>query len=369
MMIHEARQNLRVKENLRVLYGAAGAERMSQGRVRDISASGMRMEMRLPSFLEDKSILSISSEDGGMDFIPGIGQLIWQRRKRFRKNRYLCGIKFMDAPEETTTRLRQRIQEHINRSIAIRRIRRVTGAVVLLAVAALTGYALWLSGMVYQGISNSNQQMLQSVDQQAVLTRNYQGLYQETNRKLLATTLELNQTNALYEESRQMLQAASEELRSVKAILAQTETMIAFAQRENFQLKQEIKAASQLKDKDVHLSDKVNALKDQLDDFVHNRVKDVDVGRTWIAFYHSRIKVVQSEIRQIKERVHNARIAALRQRDRIRTMIGNNGYLTKDGQIVQVDRKQYDAMDLNLPAPIQMPQANKNVKVNVTVFQ
>ncbi len=368
-MIHEERQNLRVKENLRILYGAKGAEGMSPGRVCDISASGMRMEMHAPSFLEDKSILSISSEAGGMDFIPGLGQLIWQRKKRFRKNRYLCGIKFMDTPENTSTRLRQRIQEHIHRLIAIRRISRVTGAVVLIAVAALTGYALWLFGIVYQGISSSNEQMLQSVDRQAVLTRNYQGLYQETNRKLLAATLELNQTNALYQESRQMLQAASAELRSVKAILTQTETMLAFAQRENLQLKQEIQTVSQLKDKDAHLADKVDGLQGQLDDFVHNRVKDVEAGRTWISFYHSRIKVVQSEIRQIKAKVRSARIAALRQRDRLRTMIGNNGYLTKDGQIVQVDRKQYEAMDMNPTEPVGMPQANKNVKVNVTVFQ
>lgn len=369
MMIHEARQNLRVRENLRILYGAEGAERMSQGRVCDISASGMRMEMHSPPFLADKSILSISSDSGGMDFIPGLGQLIWQRRKRFRKNRYLCGIKFMDTPEETSTKLRQRIQEHINRSISIRRIRRVTGAVVLLAVAALTGYALWLIGMVYQGISNSNQQMLRSVDQQAVLTRNYQGLYQKTNRRLLATTLELNQTNALYQESRQMLQAASEELRSVKATLAQTETMLAFAQRENLQFKQEIKMVSQLKDKDARLADQVSAVNSQLDDFTHHDIRDVDEGRMRVAFYHSRIKIVQSEIRQIKEGVHNARIAALRQRDRLRTMIGNNGYLTKDGQIVRVDRNRYEAMDLNPAEPVGMPQANQNVKVNVTVFQ
>ncbi len=364
MMIHEARQNLRVRENSPILYGVEGAERMSQGRICDISASGLRMEMHAPSFLADRSTLSIGSEDGGMDFIPGFGQLIWQRRRRFHKNRYLCGIKFVDTPEETSTKLRQRIQDHINRSISIRRISRVTGAVVLLAAAALTGYALWLIGMVYQGISSSNQQMLRSVDQQAVLTRNYQGLYQETNQKLLATTMELNQTNALYQESRQMLQAASAELRSVKAILTQTETMLAFAQRENLQFKQEIQTASQLKDKDAHLADKVDGLQGQLDDFVHNRVKDVEAGRTWISFYHSRIKVVQSEIRQIKAKVRSARIAALRQRDRIRIMIGNNGYLTKNGQIVQVDRKRYEAMDLN---PI--PHVNQNVKVNVTVFQ
>lgn len=364
MMIHEARQNLRVRENLRILYGVEGAERMSQGRICDISASGMRMEMRSPSFLADKGTLSIGSEDGGMDFIPGLGQLIWQRRKRFHKNRYLCGIKFMDTPEETSTKLRQRIQEHINRSISIRRISRVTGAVVLLAAAALTGYALWLIGMVYQGISSSNQQMLRSVDQQAVLTRNYQGLYQETNRKLLATTLELNQTNALYQESRQMLQAASEELRSVKAILVQTETMLAFARRENLQFRQEIQTASQLKGKDARLADQVDAVNAQLDDFAHNDIRDMDEGRTRVAFYHSRIKVVQSRIRQIKGEVRSARIAALRQRDRIRIMIGNNGYLTKNGQIVQVDRKRYEAMDLN-PAP----QVNQNMKVNVTVFQ
>ena len=207
---------------------------------------------------------------------------------------------------------------------------------------------VWLGGIVFQDVSRSNEGLLATATQQADLTREYQGLYADSTRRLADVTLELNQTTALYQEAQNQLQSTQHELTMAKFILSETEGLLAQAQARTIPQTAQVALTP---------------------DMVHN----VQDGRALIASYRDRIQEVAALINQLKYENRLARISVLAERDRVRLMYGNQGYFVKSGQPVQVDERQYQAASFDALPPGKVPNPDPNpdpkVRVNVTVFQ
>jgi hypothetical protein len=367
-MIENLRQSLRVRENKRVLWHVRNTELIGYGRVRDISTSGMLLELTSPIRLAAESLFSFDSSLRPDNFIPNAGRLAWQKKKRFARNTYLCGIQFSGVSGEILSRLRQRVMIRVNDSVRVRRLSDIVGAPLMVAFVVLAGYAAYLSGHIYKDLYLSNQNMFVLAGEQAALTRVYQRFYAETAFQLEGMAQELDTTTYLYQESQRMLGAASRELEAVKALLVQTEAMLTFAQRENIQIKKNQETVLQLQARDGHLTDELARAKNELDKYSAD-ISGIQEGKRLIDLYHEQIKAVKAQIRDIKGGARRTRIAALRERDKVKMLIGNNGYMIKDGQMVKVDMEQYQqAQNLNA-LPVASPSAPPRVKVDVTVFQ
>lgn len=367
-MIENLRQSLRVRENKRVLWHIRNSELIGYGRVRNLSTSGMLLELTSPIRLAAESLFSFDASLRPDNFIPDAGRLVWQKKKRFSRNRYLCGVQFSGVPAEVLSRLRQRVQGRINDSVRARRLGDLVGTPLMVAFVALASYAAYLSGSVYKDFYLSNQNMSVLAGQQAALTRAYQGFYAATALQLEGVTQELDQTTYLYQESQRMLGSASRELEALKALLAQTEAMLTLAQTENIQLKKDQDAVAQLQAKDARLTDELALAKNELEKYSAD-IADIQAGRKLIGLYHGQIKAVKAQIKDIKRGARRTRIAALRERDKVKTLLGNNGFIIRDGQMVQVDMEQYQQAQNVNALPVAPSAAFPKVKVDVTLFQ
>jgi len=66
----------------------------------DISASGMLMETDTAFDPKEECVLSFDTDLGEENYIPQVGRLVWQKKNRFSRNKYSCGIRFLDADEQ-----------------------------------------------------------------------------------------------------------------------------------------------------------------------------------------------------------------------------------------------------------------------------
>ena len=340
----ESRRHVRVPENTRLLWHMRENGLVGQGRIRNISASGMQIDLTSVNTLPENSIFSFDSNLNDANYIPDTGRLVWRRKKRFSADQYSCGFEFANVSDVLASRLGNRVEEGVRHLIRMWKVNRGVTILLVAVTIGLTGYAVWLGSVIFQDVSRSNEGFLATATQQADLTREYQRLYADTTRRLADVTLELNQTTALYQEAQNQLQSTQHELTMAKFILSETEGLLAQAQA------RAIPQAAQ-----VALTP----------DMVHN----VQDGRALIASYRDRIQEVAALINQLKYENRLARISVLAERDRVRLMYGNQGYFVKSGQPVQVDERQYQAASFDALPPGKVPNPDPKVRVNVTVFQ
>ena len=97
VLLKDDRKDLRIKENVQVPWQIKYKQRNGLARIKNISASGMLIETDRAFDLKDECIFSFDSSLGDNTYIPQVGRLVWHKRKKFSKNRYLCGIKFVEA--------------------------------------------------------------------------------------------------------------------------------------------------------------------------------------------------------------------------------------------------------------------------------
>ena len=345
----ESRRHVRIKDNTRLLWHIRENGLVGQGRVRNISTSGMLVELVSEDALPGQSLFSFDCNLNNTNYIPDAGHLVWRAKKRFSSDKYLCGFQFDNLPEVLAVRLSKRVDDGVKHLVLRWKAGRRVGFFLAGVTVALVGYAFWLGGIIFQDVSRSNQGLLATANQQADLTREYQRLYADTTRRLADVTLELNQTAALYQETRDPLATTRQELSVVKSILSATENFLAKAQA-------------------VIIPPVVPVESAQIS-LPSNAVESVAEGKALIAAYRDRIQEVGVQINQINSRNHLARISALAERDRIRLMYGNQGFFVKSGQSVQVDMRQYQAANFNALPPGKVPRPDSKVRVNVNVLQ
>lgn len=349
-LMGEARRHVRVKGNTRLLWHIKESGLVGHGRIRNLSASGMLVELASVNALPDQSIFSFDSNLNDANYIPETGQLVWRKKKRFSGNGYLCGFQFVDLPDVLLSRLNKKVEEGIKNLVRMWKINRVVSVFLGVATGVLIMCAVWLGGVIFQDVSKSNRELLAIAHQQSDLTREYQRLYADSTRRLADVTLEFNQTTVLYQQSQNSLQAAQQELAVVKSVLSETEALLAQAQTKNIQQPGVLAGGGKTSQ-------------------TPDTVRSIQEGKALIVSYRDRIQAVGAQIDQIKYENHIARISALAERDRIRLMYGNQGYLLKNGQAVQVDARQYQSAGFDALPPVQAFHPDSKIRVNVTVFQ
>lgn len=350
----ESRRHVRIQENTHLLWHIRENGLVGQARIRNISTSGMLLELTSVNALADQSVLSFDSNLNDANYIPETGRLVWRKKKRFWGNRYLCGIQFVDPPIVLLYRLRKRVEASVKNLIRMWKINQAVSIFLAGVMVILVAYAVWLGGIIFQDISSSSRELLATANQQVDLTREYQRLYADSTRRLADVTLELNLTTALYQESQKSLQATEQELAVAKSALSQTESLLAESQAKNVEAEQQVVAARSQ-------AGQASAAQDI--------VSDIPGGKALIALYRDQIKQVGAQINQIKYEDHMTQVSAVEERDRVRLMYGNHGYFVKSGQPVEVDERQYQAASFDELPPGKVPNPDSKVRVNVTVFQ
>ncbi len=350
----EMRRGQRIKNNTRVAWHVKGYPSLvGQGWVRNISTSGMLVELNTISDIPLQSIFSFDSNLIDTNYIPGLGQLVWRRKKGFLRHGQWCGIQFIDIPESILVCLRQKVEKGVRQGMKNLRISNMVGLGMSVVLALFIFYAAGLGTDIYRNLTQSNTRFATVSDQYAYLMREYQGLYTATTRRLVETTLELNQMTASYQQSQEALQATRQEVGVLQSILSQTELLLAEAKQQNVAMRKADAATATV----------------ALDQATNPPIQDVAQVRLLIAQYQDKIRALRLQLNQLRHQAYLVKIAHLRERDRARMALGNKGYFVREGQRVKVDTERYKISTSSTLLTSGSSQADSKIRVNVTVMQ
>ena len=222
-------------------------------------------------------------------------------------------------------------------------LKRIVGVVLSLVMIILTIYVLNLQHQNFNVLSKSTDLALTASDRATVNYRTYVGRYKETK-------IELDETTRKLEEVNRQLDQVTTELVTTKGMLSQTHGMLSEAQQENARLKQELQGLDDLrntesvqnigelqakiktlKDKDSQVSLQLVDLKSQLRAFAAE-FSNLDEGRSLIVLFQSKIKLVKSRMRYLKQEAFFVKVAAQKEKDRLAVLNGNSGFVVRHGQ-------------------------------------
>lgn len=226
VIYNEARNNLRVNENKSILWRVNDGDIKGKGQIKNISTTGMLLETNSNFVPSEGCRFSFDTSLGHDNFIPQNGKLVWHKRKAFSKNKYLCGIRFVEPGEYVLTKLRQRVQKGIKQIANIRRMRKVVNGLMIIGMIGMTAYMVYEATGVYENLNTTNRRMLDSSQQQALLTQSYSSRLDVSEMQLASVTEELSATRTLYSESQGLLGEVRVELELTKAVLADTESLL-----------------------------------------------------------------------------------------------------------------------------------------------
>jgi chromosome segregation ATPase len=239
------------------------------------------------------------------------------------------------------------------------RLKMILGVILSLVMVALTVYVLSLQSQNYNILSRTTDLFDTSSVHQASNYRSYVKQYKDTKVQLEETTRKL-------EVVKNQLDLVSAELATTKGMLSETQGMLASAQAENNRLKEEIQGLdtlrstenvqnipeleakiSTLKQKNVEVSSELNRLKKELRAFEAD-FANLDEGKSLITLFQSKIKLVASRMRYLKQEAYFAKVAAQKERDRIETLNGNSGFLVKGGEAHKTGTAKGFAIDVKI---------------------
>ncbi len=377
----DARGDFRIKENKRVLWSIAGNGHSGQGRIRNISATGMLVELDKNFEPHDTCVLKFNSQLGSGNFIPEAGRLVWFRKTDPAKEKYLCGVNFVEPSEYISEQLKKRLDKEKFRSAKIKRFEPFLKYSFVAIFIALNGVMIWFSHGFRKDMTVFKVNMDGVTNQQATLAF---GL----NQELVHVKTQLEATRALYIENEALLHDVKHELEATKVLLDQSEVLLADANNQNSKLKQEVQdtkdtaqkqlaeiAEAKLKlentialleEKNTQFAKEVGSLQSKLDYYSGN-VKDMQEARSWLTSYRENLKLVKGKMQGFRIDAQRAHAEVLKEQDRVRLILGNNGYFIKNGEVVKVDMKKYqDAQGESHEQTTATPQSKEPVKINVT---
>lgn len=223
-------------------------------------------------------------------------------------------------------------------------LNRIVGIILSVIMIALTVYVLNLQFRNNKILSQSTEIALSASDSATSNYRVYVGKYKETKIELDETTRKLIAVN-------QQLNQVTTELENTKGMLNQTQGMLSQAQEENAKLKQELKGLDtirssenvqnvadlqakiqSMKDNDSQISAQLDNLKDQMRAY-QAEFSDPKEGQALITLFQSKIRVVKSHMRYLKQEAYFARVAAQKEKDRLAILNGNSGYVLRNGEV------------------------------------
>ncbi|MBF0486076.1 MAG: PilZ domain-containing protein [Candidatus Omnitrophica bacterium] len=112
----EYRRHARIQEETPVRWRLIGSERQGEGLVRDISVSGILLEVQEPFSLDNNPVFTIQAINSSDElFIPERARLVWTKMMKTQKDRYLCGLEFIRPPESIVAQIAQRVESFLAR--------------------------------------------------------------------------------------------------------------------------------------------------------------------------------------------------------------------------------------------------------------
>lgn len=352
ILLKDDRQDLRITENVSIPWQIKYKQREGIAKLRNISVSGMLIETDTSFNPQDECVFSFDSNPEAGIYIPQIGRLVWHKKKRFSRKKYLSGIKFMEADAEVLTQMRSRIKVGVEQFVKRRRVTTIAGFCLCAAIVSIIGALVWYSSGIYRDVTTANQRMLGVSGQQTALSQSYGNLYRANEVKLAASIEKLNVASQLIVEDKAAIALFTQELEATQALLSQTEIMLIQANDRNNALQA--------------LNAQGGAVSSEQALIADENIMSIADAQSMMSTYRMKIKSVKSQIKRIKGENRVARAAAITQIDDQRRQIGNNGYIIKDGQIVRVDEGQYNSLTISRPGAWQ---AEKNVAIDVTFFE
>ncbi len=224
------------------------------------------------------------------------------------------------------------------------RLKKIIGIILSVVLVGVTLYVLNLQHQNAKLFEQSSDLALNAGVHQASNYRSYVTQYKDTKQQLEETTKKLEEVN-------KQLDAVTAELNTTKSMLTETQTMLAQAQSDNTNLKDEIQGIDvvqkqedvanvnelqvkikNLRQENVQVSAQLIQLKEQLRAFEAD-FSNMEEGRSLIALFQNKIKLVKTRMNYLKQEAYFTKVAAQKEKDRIESLNGNNGFVVKGGQI------------------------------------
>ena len=370
MLFNDSRFDLRVHERKRISWFIDEKGLNGKGRVRNISSSGMLLEIDSGIDLKGRCLFSVDTPFDADSFIPKAGKLVWSRKKEFSRRKYLCGIEFVDPAQKVILNLKNKIKNKIDSIDKVHKVTNFISFLLVLAMIGLTAYTISIAVETYNKMSLSNMEMFAVSSKQSSLVQNYASLYRESESRLLEANQELNASSIMFKD-------VTADLEMTKAILVQTETMLADAKTEMAKKMQtEISNLTAAKEKELaavraELAAQITVLESKrgklesemalLDSklkYYEGNVKNLADSEILLQLYRDNMRLVKSKIKDFRNEAKEVRTKAMREMDRVRVMLGNNGYFVKNGEEVKVDIQSYNAADLNISSQVEIKVEN-----------
>lgn len=386
------RKDLRVKEKKSLAWSLEDGDLRGKGSLKNISVTGMLVEATSSLDPFHDSLLSFDADLGAANFIPKKGRLVWSKKQSFSNHKYLWGIQFDSPSEYILSRLHNYLQANVKKLVSKEYLTGVLRVVLFLVSVAMICFIVWTAGEIYQKMTATQGQMAHTVDSQIGLTQKYSSLYEQSQHELNIVSQELASAKILYSESEEILLSVNAELNATKVLLAETETMLSESNNANVILKEKIASLSESKQQEIaqakvasqKIQDELNSTiillqqkNDQLGSemssiqeklaYYEGHISNMEEGRALIGLYRQRLKSVKKKMKHYQREAKNARMEALKDRDRMRMIFGNNGYLIKEGSSVKVNLKKFNAPEL-LKKEIAPVSAPKKVSINVEII-
>lgn len=168
---------------------------------------------------------------------------------------------------------------------------------------------------------------------------------------------------ALLEHETAIANKYSEELGQYKDKLEQTEVMLTQARRESDQLREKTKLLDKMPDLERTIAE-LQAKNAQMAELAKaetdptTKIRDlrtVEEGRSMLAKYRYYLSEIKERLHDLRWVKRQERIAIQKEQDRMATMLGNNGYLVRDGE----------------PTPVEIPMVppGKNINIEVQIVR
>jgi len=309
--VPEMRRNLRVRDDAKVQWFNKEHDCSGNARILNVSAGGLCFETKGTFPVTQGEMIDFDSFllKEGIES-PFLGKLVWSQQKNTEKT--VAGVEFVGLEDRVVSKLRHRVQSKISDLIKVRKTRNLFGIGLLIILGAFCGMIVNEYSNLTQRWSEFNVIALWNSARQASLQK-------ETLNQLASVKKTLAETQTLLakaqEENEQML-AQINQLKSQSLALGITETLettLAALQAENGKMLAQI----------GELKSKLN--------FYERDVQSLDEGKQMINTYKGKIRNVKVKMHDLKRQAQEAKIAALKELDRILLLKGNNGYLVKDG--------------------------------------
>ena len=203
--------------------------------------------------------------------------------------------------------------------------------VVLLSILLLLGAWVYQQYSVnYQTLQVSSQMTENLLDHQIALTKDYAqkvALLQESFNRTEVLLGKVQEENSKLNEQIALLSRVTDMQATVDRLQAENEQVVA-----------------EIQDLKLKLA------------FESRNLTDVAKGQQLIREFKGRIHHVKVRIKELRDEAYVQKVAAQNEKDRMGLMLGNNGFMTRDGTMTA-------AAEFKLPADVDQ---KKDVQVNVT---